>query len=133
MQQNLEAIGFKVELMGLETRRPRSRRTTRSTSYDVTIAQGGDQGVSPFQPQLYYNCKQTEPAALQDLLAELRHRRRVRRSPQGARPRQAELEIFKSICKLINNEVDKVSLWTTNALSAKSKCLQGVTHPAGHP
>ena len=38
-------------------------------------------------------------------------------------------EIFKHVSKLINDEVEKVSWWTTNALSAKTKRLDGVTIP----
>ena len=61
MQQNLEAIGFKVELMGLDTTAA-IEAYDKIDTYDVTIAQGGAQGVGPFQSQIYFSCKQTEPA-----------------------------------------------------------------------
>ena len=38
-------------------------------------------------------------------------------------------EIFKGLSKLIGDEVEKVSWWTTNALSAKTKRLEGVKIP----
>ena len=51
-------------------------------------------------------------------------------SPPARRSTHAKQnEIFKSVSKLINNEIEKVSWWTTNALSAKTKRLDGVTIP----
>ena len=41
-----------------------------------------------------------------------------------------QTEIFKSVSKLINDEIEKVSWWTTNALSAKTKRLAGCHDPA---
>ena len=37
--------------------------------------------------------------------------------------------IFKQISAITNAAVDKTSLWTTQALSFKSKCLQGPIVP----
>jgi peptide/nickel transport system substrate-binding protein len=127
MQQDLEAIGFKVELMGLETTAA-IEMYDKIDQFDVTIAQGGDQGVGPFRSQIYFSCKQEEPA----------HFKTYSRNcaiDEGFVAARKEIdatkrtEIFKGISKLINEEVEKVSWWTTNALSAKSKRLQGVTIP----
>jgi len=127
MQQNLEDIGFKVELIGLETTAA-IEMYDKIDQFDVTIAQGGAQGVSPFASQIYFACKQTEPA----------HYKTYSRNcaiDEGFVAARKELdpvkqtEIFKSISKLINDEVEKVSWWTTNALSAKVKRLDGVTIP----
>jgi peptide/nickel transport system substrate-binding protein len=127
MQQDLEAIGFKVELMGLDTTAAIDMYE-KIDQYDVVIAQGGDQGVGPFRSQVYYNCTQTEPA----------HWRTYSRNcaiDEGFIAARKEIdatkrtEIFKGVSKLINDEVEKVSWWTTNALSAKVKGLQGVTIP----
>jgi peptide/nickel transport system substrate-binding protein len=127
MQQNLEAIGFKVELMGLDTTAA-IEMYDKIDQFDVTIAQGGAQGVGPFQSQIYFSCKQTEPAhfktysrncAIDDAFVA------ARKEIDAAKRN----EIFKGISKLINQEVEKVSWWTTNALSAKVKGLDGVTIP----
>ena len=127
MQQNLEAIGFKVELMGLDTTAA-IEMYDKIDQFDVTIAQGGAQGVSPFASQIYFSCKQTEPA----------HYKTYSRNcaiDDGFVAARKEIddtkrtEIFKSVSKLINDEVEKVSWWTTNALSAKTKRLQGVEIP----
>jgi peptide/nickel transport system substrate-binding protein len=127
MQQNLEAIGFKVELIGLETTAA-IEMYDKVDQYDVTVAQGGAQGVGPFASQIYFSCKQTEPAhyktwsrncAIDD--AFVAARKEIDETKRTA--------IFKSISQMINDEVEKVSWWTTNALSAKSKRLDGVSIP----
>ena len=127
MQQNLETIGFKVELIGLDTTAA-IEMYDKIDQFDVTIAQGGAQGVSPFASQIYFSCKQTEPA----------HYKTYSRNcaiDDGFVAARKEIddtkrtEIFKSVSKLINNEIEKVSWWTTNALSAKVKRLDGVTIP----
>jgi peptide/nickel transport system substrate-binding protein len=127
MQQDLEAIGFKVDLIGLDTTAA-IEMYDKIDQFDVTIAQGGDQGVGPFRSQVYFSCKQEEPAhfktysrncAIDDGFV-------AARKEIDATKRT---EIFKGISKLINQEVEKVSWWTTNALSAKVKGLQGVTIP----
>jgi ABC-type transport system substrate-binding protein len=96
--------------------------------WEIIVAQGGDQGVGPFRTQSYYNCTQTEPGVwlaysknckIDELFIEAR---------KEVDPEKRN-EIFKQISKEINNEVDKVSWWTTNALSAKVKGLEGVTVP----
>src|SRR4029079_9502080 len=55
MQQNLEAIGFKVDLRGFETTAAIAEYD-KIDDYDVTVMQGGDQGVGPFKQAAYYNC-----------------------------------------------------------------------------
>jgi peptide/nickel transport system substrate-binding protein len=127
MQQDLEAIGFKVELIGLDTTAAIDFYE-KIDQYDVTIAQGGDQGVGPFRTQIYYSCKQEDPP----------HYKTYSRNcaiDEGFVAARKEVdaakrtEIFKGISKLINEEVEKVSWWTTNALSAKVKGLDGVSIP----
>ncbi len=127
LQQNLEAIGFKVTLIGLDSAAAVPAYDAIDT-YDVTIAQGGDQGVSPFRTELYYSCKQVDPphfktysrnCAIDDAFAA------ARKELDPAK----QLAIFKSISKMTGDEVEKVSFWTTNALSAKAKGLQGVVIP----
>ncbi len=127
MQQDLEAIGFTVELIGLDTTAAIDFYE-KIDQYDVVIAQGGDQGVGPFRTQIYFSCKQEDPP----------HYKTYSRNcaiDEGFVAARKEVddakrtEIFKSITKLINEEVEKVSWWTTNALSAKVKGLQGVTIP----
>ena len=127
MQQNLEAVGFKVELMGLESAAAVPQYDKIDT-FDVTIAQGGDQGIGPFRTQIYYSCKQTEPphfqtysrnCAIDDAFV-------AARKELDAAKRDV---IFKDISKMLAAEAEKVSFWTTNALSAKGKGLQGVVIP----
>ena len=127
MQQNLEAIGFKVELIGLDTTAA-IEMYDKIDQFDVTIAQGGDQGVGPFRSQIYFSCKQTEPAHFKTYSRNCAIDEGFVAARKEIDPAK-RLEIFKRISKLINQEVEKVSWWTTNALSAKVKGLQGVNIP----
>ncbi len=127
MQQNLEAIGFKVELMGLDTTAA-IEMYDKIDQFDVTIAQGGAQGVSPFASQIYFSCKQTEPAHFKTYSRNCAIDDGFVAARKELDPAKQK-EIFKSVSKLINNEIEKVSWWTTNALSAKVKRLDGVTIP----
>ncbi len=127
MQQDLEAIGFKVELIGLDTTAAIDFYE-KIDQYDVTIAQGGDQGVGPFRSQIYYSCKQEDPPHFKTYSRNCAIDEGFVAARMEVDPAK-RTEIFKGISKLINDEVEKVSWWTTNALSAKSKRLQGVTVP----
>jgi peptide/nickel transport system substrate-binding protein len=127
MQQNLEAIGFKVELNVLESTAA-IEMYDKIDQFDVTIAQGGAQGVGPFESQIYFSCKQTEPAHFQTYSRNCAIDDAFVAARKEIDPAK-RLEIFKGISKMINEEVEKVSWWTTNALSAKVKGLEGVTIP----
>ena len=96
--------------------------------FDVTIAQGGAQGVGPFESQIYFSCKQTEPAHFKTYSRNCAIDDGFVAARKEIDPAK-RLDIFKGISKLINQEVEKVSWWTTNALSAKAKGLAGVTIP----
>jgi peptide/nickel transport system substrate-binding protein len=127
MQQNLEAIGFKVELMGLDTTAA-IEMYDKIDQYDVTIAQGGAQGVGPFESAIYFSCKQTEPAHYKTYSRNCAIDDGFVAARKEIDPAKRN-EIFKGISKLINDEVEKQSWWTTNALSAKVKGLDGVVIP----
>ena len=113
--------------MGLETTAA-IEMYDKIDQFDVTIAQGGAQGVSPFASQIYFSCKQTEPAHYQTYSRNCA-------IDEGFVAARKEIddakrtEIFKGLSKLIGDEVEKVSWWTTNALSAKTKRLDGVKIP----
>lgn len=125
--QDLEAIGFKTELIGLESTAA-IEFYNKIDQWEVIIAQGGDQGVGPFRTQNYYNCDQVEPAVNKAYLKDCKIDElflQARREVDDA----ARTEIFKQISKITNLAVDRISYWTTNALSAKAKGLEGVNIP----
>ncbi len=69
MQQNLEAIGFKVELTGLETTAAIEAYNKLDT-YDYYLMQGGSQGAGPFFQQPEYNCTLNTPAVYSGFLQD---------------------------------------------------------------
>jgi peptide/nickel transport system substrate-binding protein len=126
--QDLETAGFKTELLGFDSTAA-VEYYNKIDDWEILIAQGGDQGVGPFKTESYYVCTQNEPAVwkaylkdckIGELFAEAR-----RELDETKRT-----EIFKQISGIINKAVDRVSYWTTNALSAKAKGLQGVAIPS---
>ena len=128
MQQNLEAIGFKVELMGLDTTAA-IEAYDKIDTYDVTIAQGGAQGVGPFAVADLLQLQADRAGPLQDLFAELRHRRWLRRRPQGARPHQAERDLQER--QQADQQRDREGLLVDHQRAERQDqaALQGVTIP----
>jgi peptide/nickel transport system substrate-binding protein len=123
MQQNLEAVGFKVELTGYESTAAIENYNKLDT-YDFYLMQGGSQGAGPFFQLPEYNCKLTTPAVYSGFLLDCNIDALFVKA--GLEPDPAKQnEIFKQISGIINKQVDKISLFTTNALSFKSKKLVG--------
>jgi peptide/nickel transport system substrate-binding protein len=125
--QDLEAVGFKTELNGLESTAA-IELYNKIDQWEILIAQGGDQGVGPFKTESYFDCEQNEPAVWQAYLKDCE----INKLYAQARKELDETkrtEIFKQISSRINKGFDRVSFWTTNALSAKVKGLQGVQIP----
>ena len=127
MQQNLEAVGFKVDLIGLETAAA-GEYYNKLDSYEAIISQGGDQGLGPFRTQVSYDCKQVSPALYKAFYKDCHVTGLFAQARKEVDPAKRN-EIFKQISGILNKAVDTISLWTTNALSAKSKRLHGVTVP----
>ena len=125
--QDLEAAGFKTELLGFDTTAAIDYYN-RIEDWEIIIAQGGDQGLGPFRTQNYYNCKLEDPARNKAYIRDCRIDElfmQARGEPDAAKRN----EIFKQISGILNKAVDQVSFWTANALSAKTERLQGVTVP----
>jgi len=128
-QQNLQACGFNVDLKGMESSAAIAAYNDPK-GYEILIMQGGDQGVGPFHQQSYYNCKQTTPAVwLYSYLRDCNVDKLFTQARLEADPAK-QLTIFKQISSITNKAVDKTSLWTTQALSFKSKCLHGPVVPS---
>ena len=127
MQQNLEAVGFKVELTRPRDARRPIEEYNKIDDYDITDHAGRRPGRGPLQRRSYYNCKlRPTPPCGRPTTATATIDDAVPAAAQGARCRQARTSIFKEHLRDAEREaVDKTSLWTTNALSFKSKCLQG--------
>lgn len=125
--QDLEAAGFKTELLGFETTAAIDYYN-RIDDWEIIIAQGGDQGLGPFRTQNYYNCKLEDPARNRAYIRDCRIDELFVKA-RGELDSAKRTEIFREISGILNKAVDQVSFWTANALSAKSKRLQGVTVP----
>ena len=129
--QDLEAIGFKTELNGLESTAA-IEFYNKIDQWEIIIAQGGDQGVGPFRTQAYYNCDQVEPAVNKAYLKDCEVDElflQARREVDDA----ARTEIFKRISKILNVATDRVSLLDDECPERQGQGPRGRQHPAEHP
>ena len=130
MQQNLEAIGFKVELMGLDT-------TAAIETYDKIDhlrrhhRPGRRAGRRPVPVADLLQLQADRAGPLQDLFAELRHRRWLRRRPQGARPHQAERDLQER--QQADQQRDREGLLVDDQCPQREdQASAGCHDPAGH-
>ena len=113
--------------MGLETTAA-IEMYDKIDQFDVTIAQGGARASARSRPR-------STSAASRPNRPTTRPTSRNCAIDEGFVAARKEIddakrtEIFKGLSKLIGDEVEKVSWWTTNALSAKTKRLDGVKIP----
>ena len=127
--QDLEAAGFKTELNGLETTAA-IESYNKIDQWEIVIAQGGDQGVGPFRTKNYYvPYNKTEPA-YEKAYYKNQEIDKLYAQATTEFDEAKRTEIFKKVESILNKAVFHTSLWTTNALSAKVKGLQGVSVPA---
>jgi peptide/nickel transport system substrate-binding protein len=127
--QNLEAAGFKTELNGMDSTAA-IEAYNKIDQWEIIIAQGGDQGAGPFRTKNYYvPCTLKEPAVNQAYFKDCKIDELYDQATKEIDDAK-RIEIFKQIEGIINKAVFHTSLWTTNALSAKAKGLQGVSVPA---
>ena len=130
MQQNLEAIGFKVDLRGLETTAAIAEYD-KIDDYDVTVMQGGDQGVGPFKQAAYYNC---HPEKLNPRVEDLPDATARTSTTSSRRPSWSPTTPSVST-STSRSRCTRTRTWTRpasgplNALSFKSKCLTGPVIP----
>jgi len=131
MQQNLEEVGFIVELNGLETTAAIAAYNELD-SWEMLIMQGGDQGLGPFKQASYYQCDIKVPPAQAYWNAVPRDCPNIddKFDQAATEPDEARrTQLYKEISSHTNKLVDKVSFWTLNAMSFKTKSLQGVLVP----
>ncbi len=127
--QNLEAAGFKTEINGMETTAAIDAYN-KIDQWEIIIAQGGDQGLGPFRTENYYvPCDLKQPAVQQAYFKDCKITELYAQAHKEFDPAKQQ-ELFKQVESILNKAVFHTSLFTTNALSAKSKGLQGVSVPA---
>ena len=131
MQQNLEAIGFKVELMGLDTTAA-IEMYDKIDQFDVTIAQGGAQGVGPFASQIYFSCKQTEPAHFKTYSRNCAIDEGFVAARKELDPSQAEGDLQER--QQADQQRDREGLLVDHQRAERQgQEARGGHHPAGHP
>lgn len=121
IQQHLQQVGIKAELNPLDSTAFIARLQKQRDSWEMSMANGGDEGVTPDRTSIYYSC--TGPLKgsgyqncdMDALFVQAR---------SLADPAKRD-EIYHKIAKILNDEVPQLSLWTPNDLHGASKKLGG--------
>jgi peptide/nickel transport system substrate-binding protein len=130
VKQQLEAVGFKVELnaVDIDTYNTLFTSSASRDKWDMSFGAGGSEGLSPSRSQIYFKCGDEDPVAntgyyncdLRQLF--LKARTQVDPAAQDA--------TYQAIAKILNEEVPQLYLWQLAGVHAVNKRVQGVEVPS---
>lgn len=126
IEQQLEAIGFNVELEPLDTTAWVERYRNQPDSWELAWGQGGTEALDPDVSTIYYtnDPKTAIGYYTNDELNELF----IQGRSTGDQAKRDE--IYQQVAKIINDEAPVIYLWTPYDVHGKVQGLQGVTvHP----
>jgi peptide/nickel transport system substrate-binding protein len=126
VQQQLQDVGVKVQLIPLDTQawvdQFRKRTTTGDADYDITMSTGGFEALSPDRSRQYFGCNMTQLAntgyqncEMMDLFAKAR---------SVADPATRD-ELYHQIAKILNEDVPGLNLYSPNLVHVATKRLGG--------
>jgi peptide/nickel transport system substrate-binding protein len=128
VKQQLEAVGFKVELNGIDIDTYNTWATDTKEAYrgkwDMSFGAGGSEGLSPSRSQQYFKCEPEPPLGQSgyyncDLRALFLKARTIVDDTQ----RDA---VYGQIAQILNDEVPQLYLWQLAGVHAVNKRVQGV-------
>jgi peptide/nickel transport system substrate-binding protein len=133
VKQNLEAVGFHVDLQAvdIDTYNTLSTTSANRDKYDMSFGAGGSEGLSPSRSQIYFHCNTPnleDPVAsagyyncdLRNLF--LKARTQVDPAAQDA--------TYHQIAKILNDDLPQLYLWQLAGVHAVNKRVQGVQVPS---
>ena len=133
VKQQLEAVGFHVDLMAVDINTYNTLATTSANrgKYDMSFGAGGSEGLSPSRSQIYFDCDVPNP---EDPVAgtgyqncDLRNlflKARTQVDPT------AQDDTYHQIARILNDEVPQLYLWQLAGVHAVNKRVQGVQVPS---
>lgn len=130
IKQQLEAVGFKVELEGVATEAWEKVVTddTQRGTYDAGFGAGGAEGLGPERSEIYFKCGK-EPVNGQSgyYNCDLRALFDKATTQVDAAARD---ETYHEIARILNDEVPQLYLWQLAGVHPVNKRVQGLTVPA---
>jgi ABC-type transport system substrate-binding protein len=130
VKQQLEAVGFKVELNAVDIDTYNTLATTSANrgKYDMSFGAGGSEGLSPSRSQIYFHCGNEDPVASAGYyncdLRNLFLKARTQVDPA------AQDETYHQIAKILNTDVPQLYLWQLAGVHAVNKRTQGIEVPS---
>ena len=133
VKQELEAVGFKVELnaVDIDTYNTLSTTSANRGKYEMSFGAGGSEGLSPSRSEIYFDC---DTPNVEDPVAgagyqncDLRNlflKARTQVDPA------AQDDTYHQIAKILNDEVPQLYLWQLAGVHAVNKRVQGVQVPS---
>ena len=136
MKQQLEAVGFKVELTALDidTYNPLTTGAAEEGrgKYDIITGAGGSEGLSPSRSQIYFKCSGTALGIKFDepptngsgyyncALRELFLKARTQTDPA------AQDATYQAAAKILNEDLSTIYLWQLAGVHPVNKRVQGL-------
>jgi peptide/nickel transport system substrate-binding protein len=121
IQQNLQDIGLNVELDPLDSTAFIARLHDQQTTYDASMQNGGDEGISPARTGPYFNCKDPKfrmgyaNCQVDDLFKTALQTSDATRQD----------DTYHQVAKILNDEQPSASLWNPSAIHIVSTKLGG--------
>ena len=133
VKQQLEAVGFKIELnaIDIDTYNTWFTSSQYRDKWDLSFGAGGSEGLSPSRSQIYFKCDELAP---EDPVSQtgyyncdLRHlflKARTQVDPA------AQDQTYHEAAKILNEDVPQLYLWQLAGVHAVNKRVQGVQVPS---
>jgi peptide/nickel transport system substrate-binding protein len=139
-KQQLEAVGFKVELMALDIDTYNTWATSPTEEfrgkYDMATGAGGSEGLSPSRSEQYFKCSGTafgvkydEPPVGQSGYYNCDLRGLFLKARTQVDP-AAQDATYHEIAKILNEEVPQLYMWSLAGIHAVNKRVQGIEVPS---
>jgi peptide/nickel transport system substrate-binding protein len=133
VKQQLEAVGFKIELNALDIDTYNTWFTSSQyrDKWDLTFGAGGSEGLSPSRSQIYFKCDQVAP---EDPVAQSGYyncdlRNLFLKARTQVDP-AAQDETYHQAAKILNDDLPQMYLWQLAGVHAVNKRVQGVQVPS---
>jgi len=126
VKQQLEAVGFKIELNALDIDTYNTMFTSSASrdKWDLTFGAGGSEGLSPSRSEIYFKCGDEDPVAQSGYyncdLRKLFQKARTQVDPA------AQDETYHQAAKILNEDVPQMYLWQLAGIHAVNKRVQNL-------
>ena len=135
VQQQLEAVGFNIDLQFLDQDSYNALTVTidadKWASYDMTLGDGngsGNAGLGPEYSQIYYRCGDEQPLGTSEgyYNCDIRALYLKARTTVDSAERD---KLYEQIAQILNSDVPNLWLWRASGIQAVNKRVQGLVTP----